>query len=148
MPCTHGRFKRSAKRSKGKEHNVTGKEMHKKGAQCRRLQHRQQRDGTGYVPLTTVLRCARHDSFAAGSDPSRSDSAGPHFFTIPSPAEGSTNSTWPRKGQAKVTRELLFFWTSCGGRHEAASGVHPHFGCVQRRSLRGRLRRVSQCSPS
>ena len=25
---------------------------------------------TGYVPLTTVLRCARHDSFAAGSDPS------------------------------------------------------------------------------
>ena len=63
----------------------------------------------------------------------RADSAGLHFFTIPSPAEGSTNSTWPRDGQAKVTRVLVFFWTSGGGRHEAASGVHPPFGCVQMR---------------
>ena len=65
----------------------------------------------------------------------RADSAGPHFFTIPSPAEGSTNSTWPHKGQAKVTRVLVFFWTSGGGRHEATSGVHPPFGCVQMREL-------------
>ena len=28
---------------------------------------------------------------------------------------------------------LVFFWTSGGGRHEAASGVHPPFGCVQMR---------------
>ena len=28
---------------------------------------------------------------------------------------------------------LVFFWTSGGGRHEATSGVHPPFGCVQMR---------------
>ena len=99
-------------------------------AQCRWLQHRHRRGGTGYVPLQpwgVLVTSSQQDLIH------HADSAGLHFFTIPSPAEGSTNSTWPRKGQAKVTRELLFFWTSCGGRHEAASGVHPPFGCVQMR---------------
>jgi len=107
----------------------TGIVMREIHGQCCRLQHRHRRDGMGYVPLTT-MGCARR-SFAAGSDPSCRLRRSALLHHSLSPAEGSTNSTWPRKGQAKATRMLVLSWTSCGCCHGAASGVNTQFRCVQ-----------------